>query len=102
MSEQVVSPRIYLAVFAVLILLTATTTFVAFVDAGPWNAVLALVIALFKASLVLFFFMHLKYGPRLNLLVFAGAILWLGILLVATYSDFATRGGSTVFPRLIG
>jgi cytochrome c oxidase subunit 4 len=92
MSEHVVPPRVYFAVFAALIVLTATTTAVSFLDLGPWNTVVALGIAFLKATLVVLFFMHVKYSPRLTQIVIAGGLFWLAILLALTLSDFMTRG----------
>jgi cytochrome c oxidase subunit 4 len=92
MSQHVVPPRVYFAVFAALIVLTATTTAVSFLDLGPWNTVVALGIAFLKATLVVLFFMHVKYSPRLTQIVIAGGLFWLAILLALTLSDFMTRG----------
>ena len=75
-----------------LLVLTAITTAVAFVDLGPWNTVVALGIAFLKATLVALFFMHVKYSPRLTQVVVAGGIFWLAILIVLTLSDFVSRG----------
>jgi cytochrome c oxidase subunit 4 len=92
MSEHVVPVKIYVGVFLTLLVMTATTTAISGIDLGPWNTVVALGIAFFKASLVVLFFMHVKYSPRLTQVVILGALLWLAILLVVTFSDFATRG----------
>ena len=99
MSELVVPVKVYVAVFVTLLVMTATTTAVSGVDLGPWNTVVALAIAFFKASLVVLFFMHVKYSPRLTQLVILGALLWLAILLVLTFSDFASRGWLPAFAR---
>lgn len=72
--------------------MTATTTAVSGIDLGPWNTVVALVIAVFKASLVVLFFMHAKYSPRLTRVVIVGGLFWLAILLALTFSDFVSRG----------
>jgi len=92
MSDHVVSPKIYLGVFLTLLVMTAITTVVSGIDLGPWNTVVALGIAVFKATLVVLFFMHVKYSPRLTATVIGGGIFWLLILIVLTFSDFATRG----------
>ena len=92
MSGHVVPRKVYYAVFAALLVLTAITTAVAFVDLGPWNTVVALGIAFVKATLVALFFMHVKYSPRLTQVVVAGGIFWLAILIVLTLSDFVSRG----------
>jgi len=57
--------RLYLGVFAALLVLTGVTVAVAFVDLGHgFNIALALVIATLKASLVGLFFMHLKWERK--------------------------------------
>lgn len=90
--EHLVPRKVYFAVFAALMVLTAITTTVAFVDLGPWNTVVALGIAFLKATLVALFFMHVKYSPRLTQVTVAGGIFWLAILIVLTLSDFVSRG----------
>jgi len=92
MSEQATSPKTYVAVFVALLVMTGITTAVSGIDLGPWNTVVALGIAVFKASLVVLFFMHVKDSPRLTATVIVGGLFWLLILLALTFSDFATRG----------
>ncbi|HEY2798919.1 MAG TPA: cytochrome C oxidase subunit IV family protein [Thermoanaerobaculia bacterium] len=99
MSEHIVSPKIYLAVFAILLVMTGTTTAVSFLDMGPWNTVVALAIAVFKATLVVLFFMHIKYSRPLMRIVIVGGLFWLAIMLLITLSDFMTRGWLPVFQR---
>lgn len=90
--DHVVPVKIYLAVFTTLLVMTAATTLISGVDLGPWNTVVALAIAAFKASLVVLFFMHAKYSPKLTRVVIFGGLFWLAIMLLITFSDFATRG----------
>jgi cytochrome c oxidase subunit 4 len=72
--------------------LTAITVWVAFQDFGPWNDVVALTIAVIKASLVVLFFMHIYYSTRLSKLVVISGLLWLFILIGLTLSDYLSRG----------
>ena len=96
MSEHHVVPvKTYLAIFGILMLGTAITVAAAFVDLGAFNNVVMLGIAIFKATLVVLFFMHVKYGTRLTWAVVAGSIFWLGILLTLTLSDYLTRAWRT-------
>jgi cytochrome c oxidase subunit IV len=91
--EHVIVPKsTYYAIFAALMVLTGVTTSVAFFDLGVMNAVVALSIAVLKASLVVLFFMHLKYSSRMVWVIGGAAVFWLGILLVLILSDYATRG----------
>ena len=90
-SGHIVPTRVYYTVFAILMLCTYLTVQAAFFDLGALNTVVALVIAVFKATLVVLFFMHVKYSTRLTWTVVIGSIFWLGILLVLTMSDYLTR-----------
>jgi cytochrome c oxidase subunit 4 len=94
-TEHIVPPRLYYGIFAVLILCTGLTTGIAFLDLGPFNTIAAIAIAIFKASLVVLFFMHLRYSTRLTMAVALGSIFWLGILLTLTMSDYLTRAWRT-------
>jgi cytochrome c oxidase subunit 4 len=96
-ADHIVSPMSYVAVFVALLALTATTTAVAFIDLGPWNTVVALVIAFIKATLVVLIFMHIRWSTRLMQLVIAGGLFWLLILLGLTFSDFASRGWLPIY-----
>jgi cytochrome c oxidase subunit 4 len=84
--------RLYLAVFAALLVLTVLTVAVSYVDLGPASVVMALTIACTKALLVLLYFMHLRDSPGLVWLVALGGFFWLSILIVLTMSDVMTRG----------
>jgi len=92
MPEHVDSVKTYTLVFIGLIAATVATTAVAFVDLGPFSVVVALAIAVGKMLLVALFFMHVRHSDKLTRLVLAGGLLWLGILIVFTLTDFATRG----------
>ncbi|MBV8902741.1 MAG: cytochrome C oxidase subunit IV family protein, partial [Acidobacteriia bacterium] len=68
------------------------TALVATIDLGPLNIIVALAIAVTKMMLVVLFFMHVRYSTRLTRLVLIGGMLWLAILLLFAFADFATRG----------
>ena len=91
-SDHVVPLRVYFAVFAVLMVLTAVTVWISGLDLGPMNTVAALGIAAVKSSLVVLYFMHVRYGPRLTWLVVSAGIGWLAILVTMTLADVMTRG----------
>ena len=92
MTEHIDSIRTYTLVLLALLVLTAVTTLVAFVDLGGFSVVVALAIAVCKMLLVALFFMHVRHSTRLTKLVVLGGLLWLVILLMLTLSDFTTRG----------
>jgi cytochrome c oxidase subunit 4 len=95
MSDHILPKRIYYTIFAILMFCTYLTVQIAFFDLGAFNVVAALTIAVFKATLVVLFFMHVKYSTRLTWAVVAGSIFWLGILLALTMGDYLTRGWRT-------
>jgi len=91
MSVHVVPTRVYYLIFGILMICTALTVGIAFIDLGPLNVVAAFTIAVFKATLVVLFFMHVKYSTRLTWAVVASSVFWLGILLALTMGDYLTR-----------
>jgi len=91
MVGHVVHKKLYILVFAALLALTALTTGVAFIDLGKWNTVAALAIAVCKASLVVLFFMHLRWSSGLMRMVLLAAFVWFAILVTLTLSDEFTR-----------
>src|SRR6476619_6071301 len=95
MSVYIVPKRTYYVIYVILLVGTYLTWQVALFDLGPMNTVVALTIAVFKATLVVLFFMHVKYGTRLTWVVVLGSVFWLGILLALTFGDYLTRGWRT-------
>ena len=91
-GAHVLPLRIYFGVFFALLVLTASTVAVAFVDLGPFNNVVALGIAGLKATLVILYFMHVRYATRLTALVITSGLFWLVIMVGLTFTDYATRG----------
>jgi cytochrome c oxidase subunit 4 len=82
---------IYLAVFATLMVLTALTVIVAYFNFGAWNKVIALGIASFKATIVVLYFMHVKYASKLTKLFAVTGIFFLFILFALTMIDYGSR-----------
>ena len=93
MSEHIVSVRVYLAIFLALLVGTGLTVLAAFYD-FPWrlNTIVALTIATIKATLVVLYFMHVRYSTRLIWVIVASALFWMAILFALTFSDYNTRG----------
>jgi cytochrome c oxidase subunit 4 len=90
-SHHVVSPKIYATILGALLLGTYLTVQAAKIDLGPWNIVLALLIATIKMSLVILLFMHGKYSPKRTQLVIIAGFFWLAIMLGLTLTDYKTR-----------
>ncbi len=92
MSAHVVPRRIYFTVFTLLMVLTFATVQASNLDLGRWALVVALVIACVKATMVMLWFMHVKYSSRLIPLGLVGGFVWLMLLLGIVFSDYLSRG----------
>jgi cytochrome c oxidase subunit 4 len=90
-SPHVVPVRTYVLVFVSLLVLAGLTTGIAFIDLGPFNTPIALLIALIKMVLVLLFFMHLLYSAKLLRVVVIAGFFWLALLIGLTMNDYHTR-----------
>jgi len=90
---------LYFAIFVALLVLTGVTVWVATVELGPLNTPVAMAIAVTKALLVVLYFMHLRYSPRLTALAVGAGVLWFAIMVAFTLSDFFTRGVVSGLPR---
>jgi caa(3)-type oxidase subunit IV len=92
MAEKVVTPKTYLIVYAILLACTALTVGLSRLPLSEdWHTAFGLSIAAVKASLVILVFMHLIYSTRLTWVVALSGLLWLGILIGYTLTDYLTR-----------
>jgi cytochrome c oxidase subunit 4 len=92
MSEHIVPLRIYVTIFLALLAGTTLTVWAGLHDfPGKLNVIIALTIAVIKATLVVLYFMHVRYSSRLIWVVFTSALFWLVILFALTFSDYWTR-----------
>ena len=100
-DHHIVSLGVYFLVFAALMVLTWVTVQVSHVDLGTpevltvkvhLNVIVALLIAITKATLVVLFFMHVKYSSRLVQIVVGSSLIWLIILIGITVADYVSRG----------
>ena len=92
MSGHVSPKTTYYAIFGALMVLTAITVSVAFINLGPLNFPVALGIAILKATLVILFFMHVKYSSQMTKLICGSAFFFLFVLFALTLSDYLSRG----------
>jgi cytochrome c oxidase subunit 4 len=91
-SEHIVPASLYWLIWAILIAATFLTAWVATIDLGPFNTVVALFIATCKASIVVLIFMGVKYThEKMTKPLLIGAIFWLLLLLVLSLTDYASR-----------
>ena len=91
-SEHIVSAGLYWLIWAILIICTVLTAWIATVDLGKFNTVVALAIATFKASIVALIFMHVKYtSEKMTKAILISAVFWLLLLLVLSLTDYSSR-----------
>lgn len=100
-EHKIVSPKTYMIILLALLVGTAATVAASYIDLGEWhiapgltlfwNPVVALAIATCKATLVVLFFMHVKYSPRLTKLTVASGIFLFLVLIGMTLADYMTR-----------
>jgi cytochrome c oxidase subunit IV len=91
MTGHITPIKVYIGIFLTLMVLTAVTIGVAYVNLGQWNKVVALGIASFKATLVVLYFMHVKYASRMTKLIVVSGFFFLMILLSLTMLDYGSR-----------
>lgn len=89
--HHIVSPVVYIVIGAALLVLTGTTVGVSYIDLGPLNPVIALGIAVLKMTLVILFFMHVKYSSKLTKLTVGAGFFTFLVLVGMTLADYFTR-----------
>ncbi len=92
MTHQVVPAKVYVAVYFALIVFTITTVAVSRIDLGEYNFIVAMTIAVIKASLVVWYFMNVRQSSSLTRLFVGAGFLWMAILIVFVLSDYVSRG----------
>jgi cytochrome c oxidase subunit 4 len=90
-EHHIVSPVTYLIIFFALLVGTAITIAASYWDVGPWNPVIAIAIAVTKATLVVLFFMHIKYSSKLMKLTVGAGVFTFLILVGMSLADYFTR-----------
>ena len=90
-STHVPSKNSLIVVWAVLIVLTWTTVGVSYLELGEWNVVVALLIAVIKATCVAWIFMGVRYSTHMTRLFVVAGLVWLSIMILITGGDYLTR-----------
>jgi cytochrome c oxidase subunit 4 len=86
--SHVAASRVLLATGSTLLMLTLLTVLATKVDFGAnINLAVAMVIAVTKASLVILFFMHLRYDKLFHTVVFVSALLAASLFVGFTLMD---------------
>jgi cytochrome c oxidase subunit IV len=91
MTQTIVSPRTYGKVFVALLILLALTVAAARIEHGALSLVAALSIAVAKATLIVWFFMQVRYESPVVRIAAAAGFVWLSFLVVLSITDLVTR-----------
>src|SRR3974390_2930676 len=90
---------LYVGIWAALMVGTLITVLASFAELGIFNIVVALVIATIKGTLVVLFFMHLRYSSKLTMVAVILSVFFLFILFALTMTDYLSRGWATFAGR---
>ena len=93
-EHHIIPFKTYATILAILLGFTVITVVTARMDFGSLNAYIAMAIATFKASLVLLFFMHLKYDDKLYPTIILTSVFFLLVMYFFCELDIVTR----IFP----
>jgi cytochrome c oxidase subunit IV len=92
-GHHVLSLNMILTVGGLLLVMTAVTVFVAQFDFGAMNMVVAMVVATFKATLVVAYFMQLRYDNKFFFVMLMVSLIALMVFIVFTMIDQKSRTG---------
>ena len=90
-SHHIVPYRVYLVILAVLVAMTGISVAVTQIDLGALTTAIALLLATVKSTLVLIYFMHLKFDNRMFSIMATGVILMIGVVIFVTFLDYLFR-----------
>jgi cytochrome c oxidase subunit IV len=88
---HVVPLSLYFGIIFVLFVLTGVTVWTARMDLGAYNTLVALAIAITKATLVVLYFMHVRWSKKIVWIMVASSMLWFAILIAFTMQDYMSR-----------
>jgi cytochrome c oxidase subunit 4 len=91
LAHHIVGPSVYVVILFALLVGTGLTVWASFVDLGFWNPIIALAIATTKATLVVLYFMHVRYSSKLTMLTIGAGIFMFLVLISLTLADYISR-----------
>src|SRR5690242_13859496 len=91
-GHHIAPVSLYITIFVLLMVLTLATWGVTFVHLGMFNLPVALGIAITKATLVILFFMHVYWSPKIIKVTMGMSVFFLLIMLMMVMSDYLSRG----------
>ncbi|HKQ32157.1 MAG TPA: cytochrome C oxidase subunit IV family protein [Thermodesulfobacteriota bacterium] len=90
-QHHITTNKTYIIVWIILMILTAITVYVSYINFGILNIVIALVVASIKASVVALYFMHLKFEDSITWVFALFPLSLLALLIAMTITDTFTR-----------
>jgi cytochrome c oxidase subunit 4 len=90
-EHHVTPPRVYIAIFLALLVFTGITVGASYIEMGVWNPVVAIAIGVVKATLVVLFFMGVKYSTKLTKLTVIAGLFTFITLIGMTLADYISR-----------
>jgi cytochrome c oxidase subunit IV len=90
-EHHIVPPRVYITIVLILLVMTAITVGASYIEMGVFNPIVALAIGVFKATLVVLFFMHVKYSTKLTKLTVGAGVFTFLVLISLTLADYISR-----------
>jgi cytochrome c oxidase subunit 4 len=91
MSHHIAEKKTYFTVYVALMVLLFLTVGAAYINLGPLNFPVTMVIAVIKAVMIVLIFMHVRWSDHLTWIFSSAAFLWLAILIALTLNDYLTR-----------
>ena len=85
------STKSYFVVWVILLTCTVLTVWTGYMDLGKVNLPLALTIATLKASLVIWYFMHMREAAGTNRIVFVTSFVFMMVMIFGVFGDLWTR-----------
>lgn len=90
-EHHLVPYRVYVIVWAVLLVLTAITVGVSRIDMKHVAVLAAMMIAAFKGTLVILYFMHIRFEKPMYAAMILAAIGTYAIFIGLTFADYSFR-----------
>ena len=90
-TEHLLPYSVYLKVWLALLILTGLTVWVSTVHIYQWHVFTAMLIATVKVSLVVLYFMHVRFENKLIWVMILAALVTYAIFVSLTFADYYYR-----------
>ena len=90
-NSHIIPYRTFLIILVILIVLALTSVALTQIYLGTLTVALALIIAVIKSSLVLRYFMHLKFESRMFTIGVVSVALLISSVIIITFLDYLYR-----------